>query len=155
MGKLGGEIKQTKPFVNLREETLLNLWRTADFVSQDLQQLLKSRGISQTQYNVLRILRGAGKQGLASGEIGSRMIARDPDITRLMDRLEAAGLAKRSRLDQDRRVILARVTAKGLKLLQDLDHPVMELIDQTLGHMKDSRLKTLIALLEQARGGKG
>jgi DNA-binding MarR family transcriptional regulator len=154
MSTLRDEIKQSKPFVNLREETLLNLWRTSDFVSQELQQLFKSHGVSHTQYNVLRILRGAGKAGLACGEISSRMIARDPDITRLMDRLERAGLARRGRLKHDRRVILASITAKGLKLLDDLDHPVVELIDKTLGHMNDSRLKTLITLLEQARAGK-
>ncbi|MBZ5602574.1 MAG: MarR family transcriptional regulator [Acidobacteriia bacterium] len=154
MDTLRREIKQSKPFANLREETLLNIWRTADAVSQDLQRLLKSHGVSQTQYNVLRILRGAGKAGIASGEIGSRLIARDPDITRLMDRLERAGLAQRGRLKEDRRVILARITPKGLKLLADLDHPVMQLIDQTLGHMNASRLKTLIGLLEEARGGE-
>ncbi len=154
MSGLREEIKQSRPFVNIREETLLNLWRTADFVTQEAQQLFKSHGISQAQYNVLRILRGAGKEGLASGEIAARMIARDPDITRLMDRLERAGLARRSRLKDDRRVILASITARGLKLLDDLDHPVLQLIDKTLGHMNDSRLKTLISLLEQARRGR-
>jgi DNA-binding MarR family transcriptional regulator len=151
MGKLGKEIKQAKPFVNLREETILNLLRTVDHVTHGLQRLLKSGGISQTQYNVLRILRGAGPEGLASGEIAARMIARDPDITRLLDRVERAGLARRARSERDRRVILARITTKGLKLLQEFDHPVMQLIDQTLGHMKEARLKTLIGLLEEAR----
>ncbi len=151
MDKLREEIKQSKPFANLREETLLNLWRTADAVSHGLQQILKSYGVSQAQYNVLRILRGAGKDGLACGEIGARLIARDPDITRLIDRLEKAGLARRGRMEGDRRVILAQITAKGLKLLGELDHPLEQLIDRTLGHMQDSRLKLLISLLEEAR----
>jgi DNA-binding MarR family transcriptional regulator len=151
--KLRTEIKQTKPFANLREETLLNLWRTADAVSQGFQPLLKAHGISEPQYNVLRILRGAGKTGLACGEIGARMIQRDPDITRLIDRLERAGLAKRMRLKQDRRVILVGITGKGLKLLEELNHPLEQLMDVTLGHMPDSRLKQLIGLLEEARSG--
>jgi DNA-binding MarR family transcriptional regulator len=151
--KLQTEIKQSKPFGSLREEAMLNVMRTADYIEQVFQEQFKSHGISQTQYNVLRILRGAGKDGLACGEVGARMITRDSDITRLIDRLERAGLAKRARPERDRRVILARITPKGLKLLRELDHPLMDLIERTLGHMQDSRLKTLVRLLEQARGG--
>ncbi len=150
-GKLQAQIKQSKPFVSLREEALLNLWRTSDQLNHVLQQLLKSHGISHTQYNVLRILRGAGPEGLATGEIAARMITRDPDITRLIDRLERAGLARRAGQKGDRRVILARITPKGLKLLGELDHPLMQLIEEKLGHMTDSRLRTLVGLLEQIR----
>ena len=149
--KLQAEIKQSRPFDSLREEAFLNVWRTADHFSQALQALFKSNGISHAQYNVLRILRGAGRDGLASSEIAARMITRDPDVTRLMDRLERAALARRYRQEQDRRVILSKITPKGLKLLQDLDHPVLQLIEETLGHMEDSRVKSLSRLLEVAR----
>jgi DNA-binding MarR family transcriptional regulator len=151
-GRLQAEIRQSRPFPTLREEALANLWRTAALLEEPLHQLFKSLGISFTQYHVLRILRGAGKDGLPTGEIGGRMIARDPDITRLMDRLEGAGLAKRSRGLGDRRVILTRITPKGLKLLDRLDHPVEELISRILGHMPEPQLRLLIGLLEEARG---
>jgi len=149
--KLQAELKQTKPFVSLREEALLSLWRTADVLDAPLQQLFKSHGISRTQYNVLRILRGAGKSGIPSGEIAGRMLTRDPDVTRLIDRLERASLATRSRSASDRRIILVRISANGMKLLGRLDHPVLRVIEQTLGHVKDSRLRTLIRLLEELR----
>jgi hypothetical protein len=103
MGKLREELKQGKPFRNLREEAILNVWRTGDLVANRLHQLLKTHGISQTQYNVLRILRGAGSDGLPCGEIAGRMLTRDPDTTRLMDRLVRRGFAHRTRLRQDRR----------------------------------------------------
>jgi DNA-binding MarR family transcriptional regulator len=151
-GRLQAEIKQSKPFTSLREEALLNLWRTTDALNHAPQQLLRTHGVSQTQYNALRILRGAGKDGLPAGEIGARMVTRDPDITRLLDRLERDGLARRGADKSDRRIVRARITPKGLNLLARLDHPLMQLIEQTLGHMKDARLKALIGLLEEARG---
>lgn len=155
MPKLQEELKQRRPFRNLPEEAILNVWRTGDFVGQRLQQLLKCNGISQTQYNVLRILRGAGHEGLPCGEIAERMLTRDPDITRLMDRLIRSGLARRVRLRQDRRVILAKITPAGVDLLDELKRPVAELIDEMMGHMTVSQLETLISLLEQARNGRG
>jgi DNA-binding MarR family transcriptional regulator len=151
VGKLLEELKQRKPFQNLREEAILNVWRTSDFLAYRLQMLLKTRSISQTQYNVLRILRGAGDNGIPFGEIAERMLTRDPDITRLMDRLVRRGFARRTRLGHDRRVILARITPSGTKLLAELDLPITQLEDETIGHMKSSQLKTLIALLEEAR----
>src|SRR5579864_2545227 len=120
MGKLREELKQGKPFRNLKEEAVLNVWRTGDFVAHRLHLLLKIRGISQTQYNVLRILRGAGDHGLPSGEIAPRMLTHDPDITRLMDVLVRRRLARRVRLQQDRRVVLARITPAGVNLLAEL-----------------------------------
>ena len=154
MSRLQEELKQRKPFRNLPEEAVLNVWRTGDFVGQRLQQLLKSHGVSQTPYNVLRILRGAGSEGLPSGEIAGRMLTRDPDITRLMDRLVRSGFARRVRLRQDRRVILAKITPKGSDLLDNLAQPVARLIDELMGHMKPSQLETLISLLEKARNGR-
>ena len=153
MGKLREELKQRKPFRNHRDEAVLNVWRTSDFLAQRLQALLKTRGISQTQYNVLRILRGASPEGIPCGEIAGRMLTHDPDITRLMDRLVRRGLARRTRLRQDRRVVLAGITPAGSSLLAELESPVSHLIDEMMGHMPDSRLKTLIALLEAARNG--
>lgn len=155
MSKLQDELKQRRPFRNLPEEAILNVWRTGDFVGQRFQQLLKSHRISQTQYNVLRILRGTGNEGLPCGEIAERMLTRDPDITRLMDRLVRSGLARRVRLRQDRRVILAKITPAGVDLLDELERPVAELIDEMMGHMKASQLEMLIDLLEQARNGRG
>ena len=151
MGKLKEELKQHKPFRNLPEEAVLNVWRTGDYMARRLQALLKTRSISQTQYNVLRIMRGAGADGLACGEIGGRMLTQDPDITRLLDRLVRRGLARRTRLRQDRRVILARITPAGIRLLAELETPVAKLIDQIVGHMAKSQLEELIALLEKLR----
>ncbi len=153
MSGLQNELKQSRPFRNLREEAILNVWRTADVLAQRLHSLLKVRGMSQTQYNVLRILRGAGTQGLPCGEIGSRMLTHDPDVTRLIDRLVHRGLARRARLRKDRRVVLAKITPAGMSLLADLDPFVGQLIDRMMGHMKESRLKALIALLVEARNG--
>lgn len=151
MGKLQSELQQRKPFRNLREEAILNVWRTGDFVAQRLQQLLKTHGLSQTQYNVLRILRGAGEDGIPCGEIAGRMLTHDPDVTRLLDRLVRRRLARRVRTTQDRRVILARITPTGMHLLAHMDPLVGRLIDDMLGHVKNRRLHTLIGLLEEMR----
>lgn len=153
MGNLQLELKQRKPFRSLKDEAILNVWRTGDFVAQRLHQRLKSKGITQTQYNVLRILRGAGDDGLPCSEIAGRMLTHDPDITRLLDRLVRGRLARRTRLRHDRRVILARITARGMRLLAEVDPLVNRLIDETMGHVKDRRLRTLIALLEEVRSG--
>jgi MarR family transcriptional regulator, organic hydroperoxide resistance regulator len=152
-GKLQNEIKQTKPFVSLEEEVLLNLQRTADAVMRPVEAEIKSHGLSATQYNVLRILRGAGDSGRTCGEIGDRLITRDPDITRLLDRMEKRGLIRRERQTKDRRVILTFVTETGLALLKQLDVTVSETTQHALGHMGDRKLKDLCRLLEQARNG--
>jgi DNA-binding MarR family transcriptional regulator len=154
MGKLQREIKQRKPFRNLGEEAVLNVWRTGDFIARRLHELLKTGGISQTQYNVLRILRGAGADGIACGEIAGRMLTHDPDITRLMDRLVRRGLARRTRVRRDRRVILAGITPEGASLLEEMDPLVARLVDQIIGHMQEPQLKTLIRLLEKTRNGE-
>jgi MarR family transcriptional regulator, organic hydroperoxide resistance regulator len=150
-GRLQREIKQNKPFSSLEEEVLLNLARTADGLMRQVAAGLKAYGISPTQYNVLRILRGAGESGLACGDIADRMITRDPDITRLLDRLEKRDFIQRCRETKDRRVIMARITSRGLQLLEKLDAPNSELLHLALGHMSQSKLTSLSSLLEEVR----
>ncbi|HXZ80419.1 MAG TPA: MarR family transcriptional regulator [Terriglobales bacterium] len=149
---LQGEIKQRKPFVSLEAEVYLNLQRTADALARKEAAVLKPFGLSATQYNVLRILRGAGKAGLPCGEIGERMITRDPDITRLLDRMEKRGLLQRARDSKDRRVVIARILRRGLDLLDELDAPLVGLQKTLLKGLKAEELRTLSELLERARG---
>jgi DNA-binding MarR family transcriptional regulator len=116
-----------------------------------MAELFRTVGLSPTQYNALRILRGAGEPGLTCGEIASRLITADPDVTRLLDRLEKAQLIARVRSTEDRRVVRARITPAGLEALAGLDGPVAALHVRQLGHMGRERLATLIELLESAR----
>src|SRR5580692_3799601 len=132
------------------EAAFLDLLRTTDLLSRGLIAVLKTEDLSSTQYNVLRILRGA-PEGLPCGEIGNRMITRDPDITRLLDRLEKRGLIVRSRESKDRRMVMARITPLGLKLLARLDEPVQETHHKQLGHLGRDRLRALTELLHQSR----
>jgi DNA-binding MarR family transcriptional regulator len=152
-GKLQSEIKQTKPFQLLEEEVLLNLQRTADAAMRPVEAEMKNHGLSVTQYNVLRILRGAGDGGRTCGEIGDRLITRDPDITRLLDRMEKRGLIRRERQTKDRRVILTFITKEGMDLLEQLDESIPATIRGALGHLGERKLKDLCRLLEQARNG--
>jgi DNA-binding MarR family transcriptional regulator len=128
----------------------LDLERTCDLLSRGPAQILKNEDLSSTQYNVLRILRGS-PDGLPCGEIANRMITRDPDVTRLLDRLEKRGLILRWRETKDRRVVLARITPNGLKLLTRLDEPVEEAHRKQLGHLGKNRLRALAELLAAAR----
>ena len=132
------------------EAAFLDLLRTADMLSRGLVQILKTEDISATQYNVLRILRGA-LEGLPCGEIASRMITRDPDVTRLLDRLEKRGLISRCRETRDRRSVMARITPQGLKLLARLDEPVQSTHRKQLGHLGRERLGELAELLRASR----
>ncbi|MBI2001162.1 MAG: MarR family transcriptional regulator [candidate division NC10 bacterium] len=150
-GRIRREIKQQKPFRRIEHEAFVNLQRTADALMQGVAATLKPAGLSPTQYNVLRILRGAGPDGLACREIGERMITKDPDVTRLLDRLEERGLVTRTRDRADRRVITTRITKKGVALLNELDEPVAQLHAEQLRHLGDQRLRSLITLLETAR----
>ena len=149
--KLQAEIKQKAPFASVEEEVYLNLLRTGDAISQHVEKLLRASGLSGTQYNVLRILRGAGTQGLTCGATGERMVTHDPDITRLLDRLEKRKLIMRSRDTRDRRVVTTRITAQGLRLLATLDEPVAELHRTLFRHMGRQDLKKLSSLLEEVR----
>lgn len=136
------------------EQAFLELLRTTDQLSRRLAVVLKHEDLSSNQYNVLRILRGAagsGADGLACGEIGERMITRDPDITRLLDRLERRGLIARWRDERDRRVVMARIAPEGLKLLSRMDVPVQEAHRRELGHLGPKRLGQLVGLLKAAR----
>jgi len=128
----------------------LDLLRTTDMLSRGLVAVLKTEDLSSTQYNVLRILRGA-PEGLPCGEIANRMITRDPDITRLLDRLEKRALISRCRETKDRRMVTARITAEGLKLLGRLDESVEAGHRKQLGHLGRDRLRALSELLQVAR----
>jgi len=152
-GRLQAEIKQTRPFSSLEEEVVLNLQRTADALLRGEAALLKTVDLSPAQYNVLRILRGARPDGLKCREIGGRMVTRDPDVTRLLDRMEKRGLIGRERQSRDRRVVETRITAAGLKLLKSLDAPITALNRQLLAHMDRPSLEILNGLLEKAREG--
>lgn len=128
----------------------LDLLRTTDMLSRSLVGILKAEELSANQYNVLRILRGA-HDALPCGEIASRMITRDPDITRLLDRLEKRGLISRCRQTKDRRMVMAGITPEGLKLLSRLDEPIEEAHRKCLGHLGRERLRALTELLQVAR----
>ena len=152
MGKrLQTEIRQTKPFVSPEEETFLNLQRTAEALMWGLAETLKPAGLTPTQYNVLRILRGAGTEGLPCGEISGRMVTKDSDITRLLDRLETQKLIERTRSEKDRRVVMAYITPEGLRVLEGLDDAVVDLHRRQLAHLGARRLAALSDALEAAR----
>jgi len=151
-GDLQSQLKQSKPFRSLREEVFLNVVRTATELQAYFAELLRAHDLSSPQYNVLRILRGAGDEGLHSGEIGERMVSRDPDVTRLLDRMERRGLIARLRGTTDRRVVSAHLTGEGRRLVDALDAPVAEMHARRLGHLSEQELRTLSDLLERARG---
>lgn len=143
-------VAKTKP--SREEAVLLELVRTADILSRRPAELLKAAELSPTQYNVLRILRGAAEP-LTCGEIGKRMITRDPDITRLLDRLKKRGLISRRREARDRRTVLVQITPAGLALLARLDEPIQDLHRSQLGHLGEKRLRQLSELLSACRNG--
>ena len=150
---LRDELKQTKPFGNLEQEAALSIARTAAVLDHSIAELFKPHGITGTQYNVLRILRGAGSAGLCRYEIRDRLIAQVPDVTRLIDRLAELGLVTRERGVEDRRVVTTRITGEGLALLAAVDEPLLDFHRRQLGHMSAEQLETLIELLAAARGG--
>ncbi len=151
MASLQDEIKQSRPFGSLRQEAFLQLARSAAVLTHVWEQAIRSYGITLTQYNVLRILRGAGPGGLCRHEVASRLITQVPDVSRLLDRMMRAGHVTRSRGIQDRRMVKACITPSGLALLAELDEPAHTLVDQQLAHMPDHDLRTLIDLLDAAR----
>lgn len=145
------ELRQKKPFASLEEEAFLNVVRTAATLGDRVDELLKSRGISGTQYNALRILRGAEPTGLCRNELRDRMVTRMPDVTRLLDRMEQVGLVTRSRESGDRRMVLTQLSAAGRRLVDELDGPVKQLHGETLGHLSGRELRALSDLLTRAR----
>ncbi len=150
--KLAAEIGQSKPFELPEEEALLNLIRTSGFIQQRQAEFFKQFGLTATQYNILRILRGAGKDGVTCSQAAERMVTADPDITRLLDRLEARGLLRRERDTNDRRVVLSRITPEGLALLKSIDKPLAESVRGLAGHVERKKLEQLIGILEELRG---
>jgi DNA-binding MarR family transcriptional regulator len=150
MKKLTGPVKSRARAACPEEAAFLDLLRTTDVLSRGLVRVLKSEALSPTQYNVLRILRGSPK-GLPCGEIANRMITRDPDVTRLLDRLEKRGLISRCREASDRRTVTAQISAEGLKLLARLDEPVWAAHRRQLGHLGQKRLQALTELLRVSR----
>ena len=152
-GRLQSELRKKKPFDVIEVELFLNLWRTTEHLVRPINQFLKEKGLTGSQYNVLRILRGHGDDGVACHEIAEQMVSYDPDLTRLLDRLETAKLVTRERSTTDRRVIIARIAAAGLKLLAQLDEPLVAMHRQQMKHLSASKMRTLIDLLEEARAG--
>src|SRR5437899_7804121 len=142
-GRLAKEIQQKKPFASTEEEALLNLARTFEVVQQRLSDALKPYQLTATQYNVLRILRGAGPDGVTCSQAGERMVNHDPDMTRLLDRIEARKLVERARSRQDRRVVITRIAKKGLELVNSLDAPMNAALRRHLGHVGKAKLTQL------------
>jgi len=150
-GKLAKEIRQTKPFRSLEEEAFLNLGRTWEFLQKRAADLIKQYDLTSTQYNMLRILRGAGADGVTCSQATERMLSPDPDITRLLDRMETQGLVRRDRAKEDRRVVITRITERGVELVNRLDEPLHQLLQQHLGRVGRKRLSDLIETLEALR----
>lgn len=151
VSKLKSEIKQTADFVSLEEEANLNIVRTAEHLGSRIAELFKGFGLTATQYNALRILRGARPDGLACGEIGVRMLTKESDITRLLDRLESRDLISRERPANNRRTVITKITADGASLLAELDAPVAEFNKAAASPLERSQLEMLIELLEKLR----
>jgi DNA-binding MarR family transcriptional regulator len=145
------ELKQTRPFRSLEEEAALGIVRTAATLEHIFTQAMRPYDITPTQYNVLRILRGAGADGLCRNEVGQRLIRQVPDVTRLLDRMEELDLIARQRGGKDRRYVTTTITKKGLELLKKLDEKVDQIHQDQLGHVDHARLRELIRLLDAAR----
>ena len=154
-GRLAEEIQQKKPFVSVEEEAFLNLARTFEVLQQGVSEALKPYQLTATQYNVLRILRGAGSEGVTCSQAGERMVTHDPDITRLLDRLEARKLVERERSREDRRIVITRITITGRDLLNSLDEPMKALHKRQGGHIGKEKLQQLIDTLESLRNAPG
>ena len=149
--QLQAEIKQGKPFQSPSAEALLSVLRTAAMLEHHLSEVLKPYGITHTQYNVLRILRGAGSAGLCGREVGERLVSRVPDIPRLLDRMEEMQLIDRERDPADRRHVTARISAKGLKVLKQAT-PDLDVVERTrFAGLDPGRVKLLIEALAQVR----
>jgi len=147
------DLKQKKPFRSLQQEAYLSVVRTSTALTDAMEELVKSHGISATQYNVLRILRGSDAEGLCRNALRDRMLTRMPDMTRLLDRMEEAGLVVRVREGEDRRMVMTRITAKGRGLLDDLDAPVIALHKKQMAGLTDAQLRSLSDLLTLVRDG--
>jgi DNA-binding MarR family transcriptional regulator len=138
----------------VEQEAFLNVVRAADWLTRGSAELLKAHSLTGAQYNVLRILRGSGPDGLPCKEVAERMITREPDVTRLLDRMEKRGLISRARSEEDRRVVVTRITRTGLDLLSDLDLPIAELHRSQFAHLERAQLADLNRLLDLVRRGE-
>lgn len=148
---LRDELKQSKPFMSLQEEAILNVARTSAVLEHALAQALKPYDITPTQYNVLRILRGAGDAGLCRNAVGERLVRRVPDVTRLLDRMEQLGLIARVRDGEDRRYVSTRLATKGREIVERLDTEICAIHRRHVGHLAEDQLRQLIDLLTAAR----
>lgn len=148
---LAKEIRQRRPFRSLGQEAVLGLMRTTDLVRRGIARVLEPFDVTPQQYNVLRILRGAGEEGLPTLEIGDRMVEQAPGITRLLDRLEAKGLVTRKRCPEDRRQVLCWLTPAGRELVERLDEPVDQADATALDMLTDEEKRELIRLLDRVR----
>lgn len=148
------EIRQGRPFRSLKQEATLGLLRTADLVRRRMGALVEPHGVTLQQYNVLRILRGAGGP-LPTLEVGERMVEQAPGVTRLLDRIEAKGLVSRERCAEDRRQVLVSITPAGLALLAALDERVDREDDDVLATLDEAETRRLIELLDRVRAGLG
>lgn len=148
---LRDEIHQGRPFKSLEQEAYLNLVRTAAILTDSFEQIIKPAGITLAQYNVLRILRGAEPEGLCRNELRDRMLTRMPDMTRLLDRMEVTGLVKRERESADRRMVRSHSSAKGRRLLDQLEVAVAAEHQRRLGHVSRTDLRKLIDSLSRMR----
>lgn len=151
--QLEKELKQTRPFRSPYQEATVGLLHTADVLRRRFEELFQAHGLTMQQYNVLRILRGARPESLPTMEIAERMIERTPGITRLVDRLEEKGLARRERSPEDRRCVLCTVTDAGLELLEELDDPVRGVDEQALSMLDRDEADSLIGMLDRVREG--
>jgi DNA-binding MarR family transcriptional regulator len=149
--QLQKELKQSTPFESVAVEVYLNLMRTHGLLTRAQSALLKKHQLTLALYNIMRILRGAGKDGLPCTEIGRRMITREPDVTRHIDRLVKRGFVSRQHSEADRRVVIQTLTPAGRKMLSKLDGPMREVGEGQLAHMSGAELKRLNELLVKAR----
>jgi DNA-binding MarR family transcriptional regulator len=149
--RLQAELKQHKPFKSLKEEAHLSIQRTAALLEHAFETALKPHRITGTQYNVLRILRGSEPDGLCRNEVGARLVRPVPDVTRLLDRLEAAKLIGRRRGGEDRRYVVTRITKAGLRLIDQVQQRIDEIHEEQLGHLDEAQLRQLVALLAVVR----
>jgi DNA-binding MarR family transcriptional regulator len=149
--KLQHELKKKGPFESPEQEVALSLLRASDQLQIRFARLFREHGLTPSQYNILRILRGAGRDGVTCSQAAERMVTADPDITRLLDRLEARGLIRRERGQADRRVVVSHITAEGSDLLNSIDEPLVESIRKLAGHIEPKKLQQLIETLEALR----
>lgn len=150
--RLQDELKQSKPFPTVEEEVYLEIQRTSQATARWIAQVLKPSGLSESQFNVLRILRGCGPDGLSNSRIAERMVKHDPDLTRLLDRLEAGGLVEKFRHARDRRVVNARITKAGVSVVERISEMARRTLVGALRPLGPRKLETLANLLELVRG---